>query len=173
MKRMVFAVLALIVFIGISANAHAWGYARKGHFRLGVFAPGVFVGNKGIDGMLSVGLEGEYFILENLSASFRIEEATDFKIGASPHSVLNFVARARYVFDIGNSGNWAAYVQGGLGGAIIGKSHGAFDLAIPGGGFWYQWYQNWFIGLDCSMHILIRNPTAIAFDVTPSIRYQF
>ncbi len=173
MKKFVFAVLALVVFASVSANAHAWGYSRKGHFRLGVFAPGVFVGNKGINGMLSMGLEGEYFFLENLSASFRVEEATDFKIGAPPHSVLNFVARARYVFDIGKSGNWAAYLQGGAGSALIGSSTAAFDLAIPGGGFWYQWYKDWFIGMDCSMHILIRNPTAIAFDVVPSIRYQF
>jgi hypothetical protein len=123
--------------------------------------------------MMSLGLEGEYFFLENLSASFRIEEATDFKFGDPPHSILTFVGRARYVFDIGNSGNWAAYVQGGVGGCLIGTSHGCFDLTVPGGGFWYQWYQDWFIGLDANLHFLIRDPTAIAFDITPMIRYQF
>jgi len=173
MKKILFGALALFVIVGLSLPAKAYTGGRKGSFRLGLYAPGLFAGNKNIDAMISFGIDGEYFFLENLSANFRIEEATDFKMGDPPHSVLTFVARARYVFDIGSSGKWAAYIQGGGGGAIIGSSHGAGDISIPGGGFWYQWNDRWSFGADTNLHILIRDETAIAFDITPVVRYQF
>lgn len=173
MKRYFLMIIAVMLAVSVSVPARAYSDGRKGSFRLGLYAPGLFAGNKNIDAMISFGLDGEYFFLENLSANFRIEEATDFKAGDPPHSVFTFVARARYVFDIGSSGKWAAYIQGGGGGALIGSSHGAGDISIPGGGFWYQWGNNWSFGVDTNLHILIRDETAIAFDVTPVVRYQF
>lgn len=161
------------VFVAIVLSTTQARAERKGSFVVGGYMPGMFAGNKNIDVMMSFGLDGEYYFLENLSANFRVEEATDFKIGNSPHSVFTFVARARYVFDIGDSGRWSAYVQGGGGGALMGSSRGAGDLSIPGGGIWYQWSDRWSFGADANMHVLIRNNTAIAFDVTPVVRYQF
>lgn len=171
-KVVVFVSLALLI-IGLSYPAKAWQGGRDGSFRVGLYMPGLFVGNKNIDAMMSFGVDGEYFFLENLSANFRLEEATDFKIGDPPHSVFTFVARARYTWDIGTSGKWALYVQGGGGGALIGSSHGAGDIAIPGGGIYYQWDDHLSFGADASMHILIRDDTAIAFGITPVVRYQF
>lgn len=165
-------ILALLI-TAFCLPAHAWSEGRKGRFALGLYAPGLFAGNKHIDIMMSFGLDAEYFILENLSVNFRLEEATDFKAGGSPHSVLTFVARARYAFDLGSSGKWVMYVQGGGGGALIGSSRGAGDLAIPGLGFWYQWNDHWSFGMDSSLHILFRSETAIAFDVTPVVRFMF
>ncbi|PIU55519.1 MAG: hypothetical protein COS89_07170 [Deltaproteobacteria bacterium CG07_land_8_20_14_0_80_38_7] len=172
MKKILVAVLVVLLF-SVSLKANALDSERKGHFRLGAFAPGLFIGNKNINTMMALGLEGEYFFMQNLSASFKIQEATDFKFGNPPHSVLTFVARARYIFDIGDSGDWAAYVQAGAGGGLIGSKQGCGDVSLPGGGFWYQWYKDWFIGLDSNLHILIRDPIAIAFDIMPAIRYQF
>jgi hypothetical protein len=173
MKKILCAVVMVLLLLGASLPANAYMDGRKGSFRLGLYGPGLFVGNKNIDAMISFGIDGEYFFLENLSANFRVEEATDFGAGDPPHSVFTFIARARYVFDVGSSGKWSIYVQGGGGGALIGSSHGAGDLSIPGGGFWYQWNNNWSFGADANMHILIRDETAIAFDVTPVVRYQF
>ena len=173
MKKLIIAIIVGLLVASMGFSAKAISAERKGSFRMGLYAPGLFVGNKHIDAMVSFGLDGEYYFLENLSANFRIEEATDFTMGDPPHSVLNFVARARYIFDIGTSGRWAAYIQGGGGGAIIGSSHGAGDLSIPGGGFWYQWNDHWSFGADTNLHILIRDETAIAFDITPVVRYQF
>lgn len=173
MKKVIMTVFVVLIAAALLLPATGNSMERKGHFRLGLYAPGLFVGNKHINAMVSFGVDGEYFFLEKLSANFRLEEATDFKIGDPPHSIFTFVARARYVFDVGNSGRWAIYVQGGGGGALIGSNHGAGDIAIPGGGFWYQWSNNWSFGADTSMHILIRDETAIAFDFTPVVRYQF
>jgi len=173
MKKMVISAVVMLLVLAFSLPLHAKLEQRKESFRLGLYMPGLFVGNKGIDAMMSMGLDGEYYFLENLSANFRIEEATDFKSGHPPHSVLTFVARARYVFDVGNSGRWAIYVQGGGGGALIGSSNGAGDISIPGGGFWYQWNDRWSFGADANLHILIRDESAIAFDFTPVVRYQF
>lgn len=173
MKKTLIWLVCFALLLGAAFPAGAYADGRKGSFRLGLYAPGLFVGNKNIDAMISFGVDGEYYFLENLAANFRIEEATDFKAGDPPHSVLTFVARAKYVFDVGSSGRWSIYVQGGGGGALIGSSHGAGDLAIPGGGFWYQFNDHWSFGADASMHILIRDETAIAFDVTPVFRYQF
>ena len=172
-KYLLFVVVtAFVVCLGLPSQAKVSG-GRKGNFVLGGYAPGLFVGSKHIGAMISLGIDGEYYFLENLSANFRLEEATDFKVGDPPHSILTFVARARYVFDVGNSGRWAIYVQGGGGGALIGSNHGAGDLSIPGGGFWYQWNDHWSFGADANLHVLIRDETAIAFDITPAFRYRF
>ena len=173
MKKFVVLAMAAFILVGMGFSNDASAFKRKGNFRLGFYAPGLFIGNKYVDTMMSIGLEGEYYFLENLSVALRLEEATDFKIGSAPHSIFMFDVRARYVFDVGQSGKWALYAQAGAGGALIGKSNGAVDIAIPGGGFWYEWWPNWFAGIDTSLHILVRNPTAIAFDIVPTIRYQF
>lgn len=172
MKKIILLAVLLLFAAGLFAPAHAWN-DRKGHFRLGGFFPGLYVGSKYVDAMMSIGLEGEYFFLDDLAATFRFQEATDFSFGLPPHSILSFTAGAMYVFDIGNSGQWAAYLQAGLGGGLIGDSAGFVDIALPGGGFWYEWYKDWFVGMDASLHILARNPTAVGFNITPSIRYQF
>lgn len=173
MKKIILAAVMIVVVGGLCSPTASYAWERKGTFNVGLYAPGIFVGNKNIDAMISFGADGEYYFLENLSANFRIEEATDFMAGGAPHSVLTFVARARYVFDIGSSGRWAAYVQGGGGGALIGSGTGAGDITIPGGGFWYQWTEHWSVGADANMHILIRDETAFAFDLTPVVRYRF
>lgn len=173
MKKIITVVLLFILSSAFSLTTYASQAERKGSFRASLLAPGLFAGNEGIGTMMSFGGEGEYFFLENLSASFRIEEATDFNAGKAPHSVLTFVARARYIFDIGDSGRWALYGQAGGGGALLGKSNGGGDFSLPGGGFWYQFDENWFLGADCNLHILIADETAVGFGIAPFARYQF
>ncbi len=142
---------------------------RKGAFRVGLIGPGYAVANKGAGSMISMGAEGEYFFWDKLSAVMRIEVDTDF----DDITILSFVPRARYVFDIANYPRWAIYVQGGVGLALWNGDHAAADIAIPGGGFWWQWTDNWSVGADTSMHIYVRSNTAIGFNIGPAIRYQF
>lgn len=142
---------------------------RKGRFRVGLIAPGYAVANKGAGSMMSMGLEGEYFFWDKLSAAMRIEVATDF----DDITILSFVPRARYVFDLASHPRWAIYIQGGVGLALWDGDHAAADIAIPGGGFWWQWTDNWSVGADTSMHIYVRSNTAIGFNIGPAIRYQF
>lgn len=142
---------------------------RKGHFRFGLIGPGYAVANKGAGSMMSMGVEGEYFFWDKLSAVMRIEMATDF----DDITILSFVPRARYVFDLASHPRWALYVQGGVGLALWNGDHAAVDIAIPGGGFWWQWTDNWSIGADASAHFFVRSNTAIGFTIGPAIRYQF
>ncbi|MFH1829690.1 MAG: hypothetical protein ABH871_02785 [Pseudomonadota bacterium] len=142
---------------------------RKGRFRVGLVGPGYAVANKGAGSMMAMGVEGEYFFWDKLSAGMRIEVATDF----DDITLLSFVPRARYVFDLTNHPRWSIYVQGGVGLALYNAKHAAADIAIPGGGFWWQWTDNWSVGADASMHILVRSTTAVGFTIGPAIRYQF
>jgi hypothetical protein len=142
---------------------------RKGHFRVGFIGPGYAVANKGAGSMMTVGGEGEYFFWEKLSAVMRIEVATDF----DDITILSFVPRARYVFDLSSHPRWSVYVQGGVGLALYDGAHAAADIAIPGGGFWWQWTDRWSVGADTSVHIFARSDTAVGFTIAPAIRYQF
>jgi hypothetical protein len=172
MKRNVLWIAFLVVFIlAPLGTGHAYG--RKGSFQVGFIGPGIYVGNKSIDAMMSAGLEGEYFFLEKLSAGLRAEIATDFHADPGVDTILSFVPRVRYVFDIRNHPRWKVYAQGGVGLALLDGSHAAADIAIPGGGFWYQWRDGWSFGADTSMHILVRSTTAIAFCFSPAVRYEF
>lgn len=146
---------------------------RKGAFRLGVVAPGIYAGNKTIDAMMSAGLEGEYFFFEKLSAGLRVEAATDFDTDPGANVILSFVPRARYVFDLDSHPRWAIYVQAGAGIALIDGDTVAADIAIPGGGFWWNWTDRWSVGADASLHILARSTTAVSFCLSPALRYQF
>lgn len=148
-------------------------YPREKSFRAGLIGPGIYVGNKGIDAMMGIGVEGEYFFFENLSAGLRIKVATDFKSDPKPNAILSFVPQARYVFDFENHPRWSLYVQAGVGLALIDGGNVAADIAIPGGGFWWQWNEKASVGLDASLHILARSNTAVAFFAGPAFRYQF
>lgn len=172
MKRrlMWIAVLATLILAPL-ATGHAYG--REGHFQLGFVGPGLYVGNKSIDAMMSAGLEGEYFFLDELSAGLRAEIATDFQSDRGVNTVLSFVPRARYVFDLRRHPRWSIYAQAGVGVALLDAEHAAADIAIPGGGIWYQWRDGWSFGADMSLHFLVRSTTAIAFCFSPAIRYQF
>jgi len=146
---------------------------REGTFRAGLVGPGIYVGNKGIDAMMGVGIEGEYFIFERLSAGMKIQVATDFASNNELNSILSFIPQARYVFDFDSHPRWSAYVQAGAGIALLDGSTVAADIAIPGGGIWWQYNEKFSIGLDASLHILARSSTAVAFFAGPALRYQF
>ena len=148
-------------------------YPREGTFRAGIVGPGIYAGNKSIDAMMGIGAEGEYFFFENLSAGMRIQVATDFKSNNEINSVLSFVPQARYVFDLDDHPRWSFYVQAGVGIALLDGDNVAADIAIPGGGFWWQYNHSFSIGFDASLHILARSSTAISFFAGPSFRYQF
>ncbi len=142
---------------------------RQGSFRAGLIGPGYAVANKGAGSMMNIGVEGEYFFWENLSALMRIWVATDF----DDITILSFLPMVRYVFDLTYHPRWSFYVQGGVGLALYDGEHPAADIAIPGGGFWWQWTDNWSVGADASLHILARDRTAVGFTISPVIRYQF
>lgn len=86
---------------------------REGTFRVGLVGPGIYVGNKGIDTMMGIGAEGEYFIFERLSAGMKIQVATDFASNNELNSILSFIPQARYLFDFDSHPRWTAYVQAG------------------------------------------------------------
>ncbi len=146
---------------------------REGRFRAGLVAPGLYAGNKSIDLMATFGIEGEYFFFDRLSAGLRMLFATDFKKDAKPNAILSFIPQARYVFDVGSADRWAIYVQGGVGVTLLDGDTVAADIMIPGGGFWWKWTERWSVGADCALHVLARSNTAIAFHVSPALRYTF
>ena len=122
--------------------------------------------------MLSGALEGEYFALNNLSVGFRMEGASDFKLGDSPHSVFSFVAMVRYVFDI--SDPWAMYLGIGGGGALLGKSTWVGDIMPVNVGGYYQFNDHLSFGLDAAMHVFVRSSRIpVAFSFGPCVRWRF
>lgn len=143
--------------------------SREGSFRAGIVGPGYAVANRGAGSMMHIGPEGEYFFWERLSAVMRIWVATDF----DDITILSFLPMARYVFDLADHPRWSLYVQGGVGLALYQGKHAAADIAIPGGGFWWQWTERWSVGADTALHILARSDTAVGFTISPAIRYQF
>ena len=142
---------------------------REGHFRLGVVGPGYAWANKGAGSMMNIGVEGEYFFWEKLSALMRVWMATDF----TDITILGFLPMARYVFDFASHPRWSLYVQGGVGLALYNAESAAADIAIPGVGFWWQWTERLSLGAETQLHILARSNVAIGFTVAPAIRYQF
>lgn len=142
---------------------------RKGSFRVGVIGPGFAVANEGIGPMMEMGLEGEYFFFERLSAGLQIDVATEF----DDYAILSFLPYVRYVFDLDSHPRWSIYVQGGGGPALINGDNVVADIAIPGGGFWWQWTEKVSIGADAWFHIFVRDNTAVGFSIAPALRYQF
>lgn len=144
---------------------------RDHKFRAGFVGPGFGFVNRGVNALMTFGAEGEYFFFERLSAVMRIEAATKFKNPA----VLSFTPRARYVFDLDRHPRWAIYAQAGAGlGLYVGGGTLAFaDIAVPGGGFWWQWTDKWSFGGDTSLHVMVRSSTAVGFTIAPVVRYTF
>lgn len=142
---------------------------REGRFRVGLVGPGYAWANRGAGSMMNIGPEGEYFFWENLSAGMRIWVASDF----ADITIVSFLPFARYVFDFASHPRWSVYVQAGVGLALYQGEHAAADIAIPGGGFWWQWTDRWSVGADASLHVLARSSTAVGFTISPAIRYQF
>lgn len=157
---------------GYSSLGPAAG-GREGKFRVGFVGPGIGVANKGVGALATFGAEGEYFFFEKLSAGMRAEVATHF----SNATIVSFAPRARYVFDFENWPRWAVYAQAGAGIALYnfaGSNYAAADIAVPGGGLWWQWTNKWSLGADTSLHIFIRSgATAVGFNFAPTIRYLF
>ncbi len=142
---------------------------RKGNFRVGLVGPGFAVANRGIGPMMNMGVEGEYFFFERLSAGMQIDVATEF----DDFAILSFLPYARYVFDLDSHPRWSFYVQAGVGPALINGDSFAADIAIPGGGFWWQWTEKLSVGADAWFHVFVRDNTAVGFSLSPAIRYQF
>ncbi len=152
---------------------HSSEHGRKGLFRAGLIGPGFYAGNKNIGAMMNLGLEGEYFFFDRLSAALRISIATDFSSNADPNAIVSFLPMVRYIFDLSGHPRWSIYAQAGVGLALIDGGHAAADIALPGGGFWWRWTEKLSVGADTSLHILVRSNTAIAFEISPTIRYNF
>lgn len=171
MKKIIIIVcLAIIASSALPAQAQQY-YDRKGRFQLGLIMPSIFFGNKNIDAMVSGAVEGEYFIINNLSIGFRIEDATDFKLGDPPHNVLMMTTKVRYIFDIDE--NWKAYLGGGGGIALLGSSTWAGDINVPNVGGYYMFNDHFSVGVDANMHVFVRSNTAFAFSLGPSFRWKF
>lgn len=172
MKKIILMLVGLTLLSAYSPPTNAKQYYdRKGRFQAGIVMPGVFFGNKNIDAMASFAAEGEYFILNNLSLGLRLEEATDFALGDSPHSVFLTTMKVKYIFDLDN--NWKAYLGGGGGLALLGSSHWAGDINIPTVGGYYELNDHMSVGVDANMHLLVRSETAFAFSMGPSFRWKF
>jgi opacity protein-like surface antigen len=172
MKKLVLAVLVACALIAGATAADAQSFnERKGDFQIGIVAPSIFFGTKNIDAMMSAALEGEYFILNNLTLGFRIEDATDFKMTDPPHNVLSMTARVRYIFDVDDQ--WKAYLGAGFGAALLGSSQWAADIAVPNVGGYYQFNDNFSLGVDANMHVLVRSQTAFVFSLGPAFRWKF
>jgi len=144
-------------------------YDRWGRFRAGLIGPGFAAANKGPGAMMTMGLEGEYFIFERLSAGMQVSVATEF----DDYAILDILPFARYTFDLHSHPRWSLYVQGGVGVALYNGKHAAADIAIPGGGFWYQWTDHLSVGADAWFHVFVRGQTAVGFALAPAVRYQF
>lgn len=144
---------------------------RYHRFRAGIVGPGYGYVNRGVNSVMTIGAEGEYFFYERLAANFRIETATKFK---SP-TIIMFTPRARYVFDLDKHPRLAVYAQAGVGLALSvgGGTYASADIALPGGGFWWQWNDRWSVGADTSLHIFVRSTTAVGFNIAPAVRYLF
>lgn len=173
MKKFIAAVIMIIIVLAAAAPSQAQSYYdRKGRFQLGLVFPGIYFGTKNIDAMVSGTLEGEYFALNNLSVGFRMEGATDFKLGDSPHSVFSFVGMVRYTFDI--SDPWAMYLGIGVGGALLGSSTWVGDVMPVNVGGYYQFNDHLSFGLDAAMHVFVRSSRIpIAFSFGPVVRWRF
>jgi len=146
---------------------------RERTFQLGLVGPGIYYGNKTIDAMIGMGLEGEYYFFEHLAAGMRVMFSTDFHRDSKINSVVSFVPYAKYVFDFENHPRWSAYVQAGVGVSLLDGGHASADIAIPSGGILWHWNQGFSIGFDASLHILARSSSAVAFFAGPVVRYQF
>lgn len=144
---------------------------REKRFVVGFVGPGFGYFNRGYGATMTMGIEGEYYFFERLSAGLRFDAATKFK---SP-TLLSIVPRIRYVFDLSNHPRWAMYGTAGVGvGIAVGNgSYTACDIAIPGGGFWWQWTEHLSVGADSTFHILARSSVGVGWTIAPAIRYIF
>lgn len=173
MKKFIAACMFVVLIAAFAAPAQAQSfYDRKGRFQLGLVFPSIFFGTKNIDAMVSGAFEGEYFIMNNLSLGFRIEEATDFKLGDSPHNVFSFVTKVRYIFDIDDP--WAMYLGIGIGGALLGSTTWVGDIVPINVGGYYQYNDHLSFGIDANMHVFVRSSNVpIAFSLGPAFRWRF
>ncbi|HPQ80262.1 MAG TPA: hypothetical protein PLZ86_00870 [bacterium] len=144
---------------------------RAKSFQVGFVGPGFAYVTRGYGPAMTFGLEGDYYFYERLSAGVRFEMETKFK---SP-TIISFVPHARYVFDFDDHPRWAVYAQAGVGVAISAGngSYAACDIAIPAGGFWWQWKENWSLGAETGLHIYARSNVAVGWNISPAIRYTF
>ena len=144
---------------------------REKRFQVGLIAPGFAYVSRGYGPAMTFGLEADYYFFEKLSAGLRFETETKFK---SP-TILSFVPHARYVFDLDNHPRWALYAQAGVGVAVSAGSgtYVACDIAIPAGGFWWQWTDQWSFGAETSLHIYARSNVAVGWNISPAVRYMF
>lgn len=154
------------------ASSRPTALGRNHRFQVGLAGPSVGYASHSVGAFMAVGVEGEYFFFEKLSAGLRIEVDTKFK----DPTILDFTPRVRYFFDFDRFPRWTAYVQAGMGAAIYRANgwHAAADIAIPGGGFWWQYTNNWSFGADTSLHIFVLSDyTTIGFTFGPTFRYMF
>ncbi len=94
-------------------------------------------------------LEGEYFVLEDLSVGLNVDFL--FRGGTS----IGFTGFGRYHIDIPSAPRWVPYVGGGVGGFVNTNGGGFFDLMIPEFGFRYELIsERLFLGPDLSFHIV-------------------
>lgn len=144
---------------------------RAKRIQVGFIGPGFAYVSRGYGPAMTFGLEGDYFFFEKLSAGIRFEMETKFK---SP-TIISFVPHARYVFDFDNHPRWALYAQAGVGVAISAGNgtYAACDIAIPAGGFWWQWTDNWSVGAETSLHIYARSNVSVGWNLSPAVRYIF
>ena len=144
---------------------------REKRFQVGLVGPGFAWVSRGYGPAMTFGLEADYYFFEKLSAGLRFEAETKFK---SP-TILSFVPHARYVFDLDSHPRWAFYAQAGVGVAVSAGSgtYVACDIAIPAGGFWWQWTDNWSFGAETSLHIYARSSAAVGWNIAPAARYMF
>ena len=152
-----------------SQKPTAEGRAKR--FQVGLVGPGFAYVSRGYGPALTFGLEGDYYFFERLSAGMRFEVETKFK---SP-TLISLVPHARYVFDFDRHPRFAAYAQAGVGVAIAAGdgSYVACDIAIPAGGFWWQWTDQWSVGAETSLHIYARSDVAVGWNIAPALRYTF
>lgn len=144
---------------------------REKRIRTGVIGPGFGYFSRGYGAAMTMGFEGEYFFFERLSAGMRFELATRFK----QPTWLSFVPQARYIFDFDRHPRFAAYAQAGVGLAISAGdgTFAAVDIAIPGGGVWWQWTDRFSIGAETNLHILARSSVTVGWTIAPVVRYTF
>lgn len=146
--------LAMLVALCIGLiNATAQASTERHQFQLGM-GPGVFVGTNHLDASFDFDVEPEYFVTDNISASFR------FDITAGGLDSVHLGGRFRYYFDLKNHPRWNIYVGAGAGG-IIGFNGGGFgDFAIPVFGFQYDLTDHIKIGSDVSFDIVFNGDRA-------------
>ena len=165
MRQLRFSLVSLfILFLSSSLYANTQKHTLQVSGDLGMF-----VASDGLDASFDFAIEPEFFIIDNLSASFR------FDVTAGDLDSVTLAGRVRYYLDIPNHEKWSVYFGAGVGVLINLDGPNFADHSLPVVGFQYDFSDHIKIGSDFSFDILLNgDSTAIGARIMPvQFRWAF